>query len=464
MCSMKISRKCAALVLAVPTCLIAIQIILNTIRVGTISATDDERKRSSTYSPLLSSSYFDQLTKIYSDASYNPPKQDWKKRKKQDDEDNYHDYPIFIVMYHKTGFVLTRQLKNMVSLMEIETQRPGEKDTYFKRAQHSSSGIDIKTGERFAFDTIGGWARSAFAPRRHSLRTNCPRGYRSEPFQLKRGTLYLQESPDIFCNAQELDRAFLTRKAKIVHFVRDPFDMVLSNYFYHSQEPSPEKWVYEDNPCHVLYDRPRETVASHVLQTIGSTDEINIEYFARMQKMCKSLFQATPETKNLTFYEHLLELDSWDGLRLATAQMIAASGNANKHLAGGDVLRMANNIIRFQELQNYNVTDVEVLTLSTDDFIKSPANSTMRFLDFVFGANNTVYTAEKKWEAALSHEKGYNKTKKNSHHVTQSTTQKEKKSKEKLKELLQNDEVLAPILKKTQSIVDNALVESEKIV
>lgn len=27
-------------------------------------------------------------------------------------------------------------------------------------------------------------------------------------------------------------------KTKIVHFVRNPFDMVLSNYFYHSQDPT----------------------------------------------------------------------------------------------------------------------------------------------------------------------------------------------------------------------------------
>ena len=32
------------------------------------------------------------------------------------------------------------------------------------------------------------------------------------------------------------------KTTKIVHFIRNPFSMVLSNYFYHAQSPSPEKW------------------------------------------------------------------------------------------------------------------------------------------------------------------------------------------------------------------------------
>ena len=81
---------------------------------------------------------------------------------------------------------------------------------------------------------------------------------------------------------------------------------------------------------------------------------------------------------------------------MATAQMIAASGVANKHLAGGDVARMANNIVKLKELQAYAHSEVEVLTLSTEDFIKNAANSTMRFLDFIFGANNTTISREKR--------------------------------------------------------------------
>jgi hypothetical protein len=258
---------------------------------------------------------------------------------------------------------------------------------------------------------------------------------------------------------KELETSILARKAKIIHFVRNPFDMVMSNYLYHSQKPTPEEWVHRDDPCHAMYDDGK-TLASNVLPSIG-TDEINEEYFSNIIKMCRSLFQSKPSMRNSTFYEHLLELDAWDGLRLATAQMIAASGDANNYLAGGDVARMANNIVKFKELQSYMPSDVEVLTLSTEEFIKSAGNSTMKFLDFVFGANNTIISREKRWEAALSQQKGFDKMKKrSSSHITQSSTTEEKENKEKLKELLHSDKDLAPILKLTESLVNEALSAS----
>jgi hypothetical protein len=461
------SRKCAAMMLALAllvvmaTLLIVVNSRNSLSKLSTenyISKPHHQRNEEKIAPPI---SQFNQLTQNYADATYNPPKEDWKKRKKQKDDNekelHYHDYAIFIVMYHKTGFVLTRQLKLAVSQLEIETHRPDEKNEYNDMKKLTSYGIDLKTGERFAFDTIGGWTKSAFAPRRHFSETHCPRGYRSTPFQIKRGQLYLQESPDFFCDVKELETSILARKAKIIHFVRNPFDMVMSNYLYHSQKPTPEEWVHRDDPCHAMYDDGK-TLASNVLPSIG-TDEINEEYFSNIIKMCRSLFQSKPSMRNSTFYEHLLELDAWDGLRLATAQMIAASGDANNYLAGGDVARMANNIVKFKELQSYMPSDVEVLTLSTEEFIKSAGNSTMKFLDFVFGANNTIISREKRWEAALSQQKNLDKAF-DSPHVTQSSTTEEKENKEQLKELLHSDKDLAPILKLTESLVNEALAAS----
>ena len=175
--------------------------------------------------------------------AYNSPTEggEEKKREKQQEDNetdnmHYHDYAIFIVMYHKTGYVLTRQLKRVVSMLEIETHRPDEKDIYFSKINHTNYGTDVKTGERFAFDTIGNWARSAFVPRRHSFDTHCPKGYRNEPFQIQKGKLYVQESPDLFCDVKELKRAILARKAKIIHFVRNPVScgLVLHFNFLHS--------------------------------------------------------------------------------------------------------------------------------------------------------------------------------------------------------------------------------------
>eukprot|EP00986_Skeletonema_menzelii_P020396 scaffold31083_cov314-Skeletonema_menzelii.AAC.1 len=84
----------------------------------------------------------------------------------------------------------------------------------------------------------------------------------------------------------------------------------------------------------------------------------------------------------------------------------------------------------------------------------------MRFLDFVFGVNNTVISREKRWEAAQSQEKTFDKAL-DSSHVTQSITRKQKKRKKRLKELLRSDKDLAPILKLTESLVDEALATNE---
>eukprot|EP00986_Skeletonema_menzelii_P021063 scaffold33078_cov303-Skeletonema_menzelii.AAC.1 len=101
----------------------------------------------------------------------------------------------------------------------------------------------------------------------------------------------------------------------------------------------------------------------------------------------------------------------------------------------------------------------------------------MRFLDFVFGVNNTIISREKRWEAAQSQQKSFDrvsgmlptrrekrKKRKKNKHITQSSTQEEKETKESLKELLRSDKDLAPILKLTESLVDEALSASAKVV
>ena len=151
---MKISRKCAAMVLALPVAMIALQLaglsktILTELSTEKRISRPHHQQNEENYAPLISQ--FDRLTKNYANFTYNPPEDNEK-------ELHYHDYAILIVMYHKTGFVLTRQLKNAVSLLEIETHRPDEKRVYYSKVKHTNYGTDKETGERFAFDTFGGW-------------------------------------------------------------------------------------------------------------------------------------------------------------------------------------------------------------------------------------------------------------------------------------------------------------------
>lgn len=141
-----------------------------------------------------------------------------------------HNYAIFIVHYHKTGYVLSRELKNLVRALESEAAYPDLKGKRFSGIKHFQSGLDDETGKRFAFDQYGNWPRSAFQTRDHKNETNLPNRFDMSP-----ASLYVQESPDIFADDAAVLEKMNTLKSgtKIIHFVRNPFEMVLSNYFYH---------------------------------------------------------------------------------------------------------------------------------------------------------------------------------------------------------------------------------------
>jgi hypothetical protein len=89
---------------------------------------------------------------------------------------------------------------------------------------------------------------SVLQPRKFDNRTYCP-----NEFGLKRGVIDVQESPDLYCGVEEMARILLgddeemqqrdssseeRRSTNIVHFVRNPYSMALSNYYYHSQIPT----------------------------------------------------------------------------------------------------------------------------------------------------------------------------------------------------------------------------------
>ncbi|KAL7533837.1 hypothetical protein ACHAXR_005480 [Thalassiosira sp. AJA248-18] len=383
-----------------------------------------------------------------------------RKTRKEKKKYHYHDYAIFIVHYHKTGYVLSRELKNLVREIEVKTNRPNDDPAkYLNPVKYEVSGLDDETGERVAFDQVGNWARSAFPQRRHSGKTDCPK-----QFDLKMGKIYVQESPDLFCSDSDILSAMSASKGgtKIIHFVRGAFDMAMSNYFYHSQEPTPEKWVHTDDPCQHLY-MDEEPLSSHIVPTLASWvnrtakgNEVTQQQMDGIADMCKSLYQNKSSLKQSTFYEHLLKLDKTDGLRLATAQMTVASGEANRHMAGGDILRMANNLVKFENLRQTPKSNIHLLTVSMDEFIKDTANSTMQFLDFIFGDRKDSIPRKKRLKAAKAQEEKYDRKKKISKHVTQ-TNSEGKKNKEELRQMLMIDEDLGAILNLTDILVNEAL-------
>lgn len=216
-----------------------------------------------------------------------------------------------------------------------------------------------------------------------------------------------------------------------------------------------ENWVHRDDPCEQLYD-DGSSLSSHIVPALSKELNQPESYVTKrldsIGTMCEELFE-----NGTTFYEHLLELDKYDGLRLATAQMVAASGMSNGYWAGGDVLRMANNLIRFKRLQQASTpkSKIEVLTVTMGDFIKNMTNGTYDFLNFILGEDDTTIPKEKLWEAALQQEEKYAK-KKGRAHVTQ-TNEEDQRVKDELKERLRSDPDLSYILNVTEDLVNEAL-------
>ena len=237
--------------------------------------------------------------------------------------------------------------------------------------------------------------------------------------------------------------------------------MTLSNFFYHSQTPTPEKWVHTDDPCQHLYEN-KESLSSHVMPTLSTwqnsrtlaVPEVTQTDLEDIVDVCLSLWRKREDLTNATFYEHLLKLDKEDALRLATAQMTVASGAANKHYAGGDILRMANNIIRFQNIQASS-SNVQVMSLGMGDFITDTKEATLKFLNFIFGDDEKI-TYEMRLQAATDRAKAYEKQSKHSHHITSSNS-KVAESKEVLRQMLKSDKHLGSILNLTEVLVNEAL-------
>merc|ERR1712194_125391 len=173
--------------------------------------------------------------------------------------------------------------------------------------------------------------------------------------------------------------------------------------------------------------------------------------------------------ENATFYEHLMQLNHWDGLQLATAQMVISSSSANGNLAGGDLLRMAHGILKFRDLQTSPSIPIaqrentHVLTLAMEDYLASPENVTANLIEFVLGSNDTVVPRDLRMDAARDYAArvaAAGRKKKPGTHVTQGKHE----DREELRQALQDDAVLGPILREIEILVNAALVESEELV
>jgi len=366
------------------------------------------------------------------------------------DDDDPSQYRILMLHYHKTGFVLSRQLRSH-AIQHL---------TRFTTAM-TTNDQNKQQQPMFQMPTKN-WG-SIQQPRKFNESTKCPGEY-----HLEGGYINVHESPDFYCSDEELARILLNEEEKeleatttrIIHFVRNPYSMALSNYYYHAQDPTPEPWVKRKyHPCELKYVDSNSTLEDLLFPTLSDSVIMTKENFNEIARVCRSLYRTTPELENEVFEGHLHQLNPVEGLRLSISQMMIRGGG-QMLLPGGDLLRMANTIIKLRALQSTH--RFTLVTVSMDDFLSDPAKFTATYLNFLLG-NNTqpicprANCAQKIKRIAKEFEQKYQKmSNKGSSHVT---TGRHSSDRDKLKDSLKNDPLFGPILDRIEGLVNEALMD-----
>ncbi|KAL3805638.1 hypothetical protein HJC23_005882 [Cyclotella cryptica] len=372
---------------------------------------------------------------------------------------NHHS--ILMIHYHKTGFVLSRRLRS----------HSIEHFTRYIDQHYLSSGLNFTLPEHKSWGSFQ-------QPRKFTETTHCP-----EYFRLDRGMIHVQESPDFYCGVEEMARILLHEEefdmngnftdtsrigTKIIHFVRNPYSMALSNYYYHAQVPTPEPWVKNHNPCKTEYFNDTTSLRDLLFPTLADESILSKESFDKVVQLCNSLYQTKTTLEKEKFEGHLHQLDPISGLKLSTAQMMIRGGGVTL-MPGGDLLRMANNIIKLKQLKDYlkenthKYRPLTVVALSMDDFITDPLAFTSSYLKILMGGNPLTLFENKprKGEAIMksiaskfAHNYNEMKSKEKHEHVTTG----KHSDRQELMESLKNDELFGPILDAIEDLVNDALL------
>lgn len=357
-------------------------------------------------------------------------------------------FAYLIIHYHKTGHHLSRQLRDFLVA--------------------GTSGGPISNDRE-----------NAFQHRMHEESTGCPRAMEISP-----GIITVQAAPNLFCDTNVLAEYLLRnsntlqekRGIKVIHLVRNPFSLAVSNWIYHAQYPTPELWVKNVDPCADELWYERQSLAYLVGPTllIGDDPIMKYEDFGALHNVCTSLYRQSERSRTWSFYTHLRHLDPPDALSLATQHMMIQGQT------GGDILRMASNIVKLKQVQQLEnqirISQhllphekqedrmIQVMTLSMEEFTKEPRAATLRFLDF---ALSDASPSEVKERIATEYEASYlEKIKLGDEHITNDKNiqngQKENivDKKGELEEFLRGHELFGRVLGNIERLVQDVLKES----
>jgi len=183
---------------------------------------------------------------------------------------------------------------------------------------------------------------------------------------------------------------------KILHFVRDPFDYVISAYLYHSQvKTPPESFLKKPfNPCR--YSERMFSSYYSELKYFGKDVESIQSSINNITVSCKSMFQravrhstymnSTRSRNTILLYGNLLRnlSSSSDGVVNALKLEAYRSILSSEVTAGGDIIRMAINSLRAQEAGSAVCRQVTIEEFPYEN-IDTWKQNYGEILDFLFG-------------------------------------------------------------------------------
>jgi len=297
--------------------------------------------------------------------------------------------PVLFIHYHKTGHDVSRLLARSIA-----------------RHWHPRGHFI-----NFAMNPSG---------RRVPYKSGCA------PFDFSQYQYAVQAAPNLFCNVSH----YLPEGTKIVHFVRDPVEMAISSYSYHSQNPPPEGWVIRHYPCNI---------ENHILHHMAQMVNVNMEQIEKVIHLCKELL---PDDYDRQYGKALRELPRDIGLRLETARFIISAGR----VAGADLLRMGTNTKHLNDFQ-------KIKHVSMSAFTGPNKNMTVAaILHFLFDTQvpqSVVDDIVADVTVDMKHVKTQGKAGKPTHVTRHKLTDEDR---EHMNRLLLMDPILSPVLHGVQGI------------
>ena len=332
------------------------------------------------------------------------------------EEDDPNFYAYIFIHYHKTGHHLSLQLRHYLV-----------------------AGTTLEEGY---------WPLGR-GRRHHDKDVGCP------PIQVEPGRVYVASAPNFFCNTKVLTERLLDDEkkvkmgVKIIHLIRNPFDLALSNWVYHSQDPTPEVWVNNADPCKESswFDQRLQHLVQPTL-SVGDDPVIKEEDFDSLHNICTRHYQAQDSRRNWSFYTHLRQLNPYNSLLLATIHMMTGQG-------GSDIIRMANNIVKLKELSQQEKR-IQVVTLSMEAFTIHPGASVLQMLqECAFPSRVKKYIAAGYDRAYYNRVNGKNKHMTNNKKIMNAHNKNIVEMKDGLKRRLRDDPLFGRILGNIERLVND---------